>query len=204
MIFVVFVVASLADVLMARHVSKKGVTKPWERMVWVGGYFCCFLNWRQSFIYSLGLLSDEPVLQQKTPLDTLCLYLTKKLAYGRKTFSLLVAFISWPDKKLAFFSFMFSLLLYLQSALIFLHSSQKSVFYTAWEAEKQITPSLLHFSWSNKPAFFTIPPSLHALSHWWDKSNFTWFLRRANKWWNLLRRVIVVEFVCSLKTRGRF
>lgn len=31
---------------------------------------------------SLGLLSDEPVLQQKTPLDTLCLYLTEKLAYG--------------------------------------------------------------------------------------------------------------------------
>ena len=124
------------------------VRKAWRSRanVWVGGYFCCFLNWPQSFIYSLGLLSDEPVLQQKTPLDTLCLYLTKKLAYGRKTLSLLVAFISWSDKKLAsLFSFLFSLLLYLQSTLIFLHSSQKSVFYTGWEAEKQITPSLLFF-----------------------------------------------------------
>lgn len=34
------------------------------------------------FSSSLGLLSDEPVLQQRTPLDTLCLYLTEKLAYG--------------------------------------------------------------------------------------------------------------------------
>ena len=34
------------------------------------------------FSSSLGLLSDEPVLQQKTPLDTLCLFLTEKLAYG--------------------------------------------------------------------------------------------------------------------------
>ena len=34
------------------------------------------------FLNSLGLLSEEPVLQQKTPLDTLCLYLTDKLAYG--------------------------------------------------------------------------------------------------------------------------
>lgn len=81
------------------------VRKAWRSRenVWVGGHICCFLNWPQSFIYSLGLLSDEPVLQQKTPLDTLCLYLTKKLAYGRKTFSLLVAFISWSDKKLTFF-----------------------------------------------------------------------------------------------------
>ncbi|KAM7438042.1 hypothetical protein ABFA07_012446 [Porites harrisoni] len=37
---------------------------------------------RLQAIKDLGLLSDEPVLQQKTPLDTLCLYLTKKLAYG--------------------------------------------------------------------------------------------------------------------------
>ena len=35
------------------------------------------------FFNSLGLLSEEPVLQQKTPLDTLCLYLTEKLAYGK-------------------------------------------------------------------------------------------------------------------------
>lgn len=37
---------------------------------------------RMQAIKDLGLLSEEPVLQQKTPLDTLCLYLTDKLAYG--------------------------------------------------------------------------------------------------------------------------
>lgn len=37
---------------------------------------------RMQAIKDLGLLSEEPVLQQKTPLDTLCLYLTEKLAYG--------------------------------------------------------------------------------------------------------------------------
>ena len=39
----------------------------------------------KSFLFSnsLGLLSDEPVVQQKSPLDTLCLYLTEKLAYGK-------------------------------------------------------------------------------------------------------------------------
>ena len=112
--------SSIASDFLGKMILKPNdyswVRKAWRSRanVWVGGYYCCFLNWPQSFIYSLGLLSDEPVLQQKTPLDTLCLYLTKKLAYGRKTFSLLVAFISWSDKKLAsFFSFLFSLLVYL-------------------------------------------------------------------------------------------
>ncbi|XP_068758907.1 alpha-aminoadipic semialdehyde synthase, mitochondrial-like [Montipora capricornis] len=36
---------------------------------------------RMQAIKDLGLLSEEPVLQHKTPLDTLCLYLTDKLAY---------------------------------------------------------------------------------------------------------------------------
>ena len=35
------------------------------------------------FPSSLGLLSEEPVLQQKSPLDTLCLFLTDKLAYSK-------------------------------------------------------------------------------------------------------------------------
>ncbi|XP_027057225.1 alpha-aminoadipic semialdehyde synthase, mitochondrial-like isoform X1 [Pocillopora damicornis] len=36
---------------------------------------------RMQAIKDLGLLSEEPILQQKSPLDTLCLYLTDKLAY---------------------------------------------------------------------------------------------------------------------------
>ena len=106
------------------------VRKAWRSRanVWVGGYFCCFLNWPQSFIYSLGLLSDEPVLQQKTPLDTLCLYLTKKLAYGRKTFSLLVAFISWSDKKLAFFFRFCFPYCYIYNQRLFFFTHHKSQF----------------------------------------------------------------------------
>lgn len=36
---------------------------------------------RMQAIKDLGLLSEEPILQQKSPLDTLCLSLTDKLAY---------------------------------------------------------------------------------------------------------------------------
>ena len=96
-------------------------------------------------------MSDEPVLQQKTPLDTLCLYLTKKLAYGRKTFSLLVAFISWSDKKLAsFFRFCFPYW-YIYNQRLFFFTHHKSQFSIQGERQKNKSRHHHYFSWSNKP-----------------------------------------------------
>ena len=96
-------------------------------------------------------MSDEPVLQQKTPLDTLCLYLTKKLAYGKKTFSLLVAFISWSDKKLAsFFRFCFPYW-YIYNQRLFFFTHHKSQFSIQGERQKNKSGHHYYFSWSNKP-----------------------------------------------------
>ena len=34
-------------------------------------------------LYSLGLLDDQVIDKKGTPIDTLCHYLAKKLAYGK-------------------------------------------------------------------------------------------------------------------------
>ena len=124
-------------------------------------------------------MSDEPVLQQKTPLDTLCLYLTKKLAYGRKTFSLLVAFISWSDKKLAsFFSFFFFLIAISTINAYFSSLITKVSFLYRVRGRKtnHAITTIFHglINLFHDSAIFACALALM------DKSNVTWFLRGAN------------------------